>query len=372
MSVGILQQYSNKNFFAYICTPWQIKGVEVAVELLKNEGKDINAVVFVADHNITGRCIDAKDCPERNEIEWVNVSFSEFIEGIVNSFSNIKRLIYLPLNFLFKNSVYVYSAGKLALWWLYVIPAVLKKHVIFIFGDDGSGGYIGYGNYENQDFLHRNYYKFCFKLLKKTNRCIDQRILLYKKGNKFEQNKVVAKKYQEILAESEETLASYIIDAFSGNIVLNTQCLFDNKEINGEQDLNVLRVLKRTLMEVSDRVVIRPHPREASLDRYNEFCWDVIAGVSITQEEIFSKLEKKPKMIIGIYSSTLINLKALFGVDTISLVYFYRNEDISDGEKKSCDDFINTFGNYIMMPKNEEELKWCIYNIIKKYELNNK
>lgn len=362
MDLNEFIKYKDYNFFAYICTPWQIKGVEVAINAIKKRGENVKGVVFLADHNITGRTIYKKDCPLMNEIEWIEVDNEEY-NKIYKTDNKIKRFYMSEKNFKLKNEVYVFCPGIINIGWLYLITAAFDKGISVILGDDGAGGYIGYGNAYKNNIIKLFVHEYFETKLYRSNRIIDQRILTKNKQG-YVRNEELAKEYSCVLSESGNDLSQDVVDDFSNKILLNTQCLYDNKGINGEQDLNTLQHLYDVLGDRNREVVIKPHPRELSLDRYNRFPeWKVITGVSITQEEIFAKLKVKPKAIIGMYSSTLINLKALFGVETISLANFYEREDISSDEKEICVNFVREFDGFVRCPKTDKDLKELIKGI---------
>ena len=364
MDINEFKKYKDRNFFAYICTSWQVKGVEVAINTLRKKNERIKATVFVADHDITGRIVYKKDCPPIEDVEWVEVRCDEY-NKLYKTENKIKRFSISEKSFRLKKDVYVFCPGNIDIRWLYLITTAFNRGITIIFGDDGAGGYIGYGDLYKKSFINSIVHAYFIKKLYKTNRIIDQRILT-KNEFGYVRNEIIADEYEQVLSKGGSPLSKDIIDYFSGKVLLNTQCLYDNKQIDGEQDLNALQHLHDVLGDNRNKdVIIKPHPRELSLDRYTRFPeWKVMSEINITQEEIFSKLKIKPKMIIGIHSSTLINLKALFGIETISLVNFFEKENITSGEKKICKDFIKEFDGFVRCPKTDEELKNIVKNII--------
>lgn len=353
MKIADFKNFKEYNFFSYICTPWQIKTVEVAINSLIMNEQQIKGIVFVVSHKISGKVITVEQCPQLENITWIEIEYEKFGE-MFNELNCLKKCVLQFLNFYYKENIFVFCPGIISISWLYLISEAFRKHVTFILGDDGVIGYCGYG--EKQNILKEKNYSYLLNRLNRMGRIIDQRVLRKTKTG-YVRNEGIAKEYENVLAHAGISLDNSIIEALSDKILIVTQCIFDNGQISGEQDLKALQHLYDALGELNKIVVVKPHPREKSLDRYEKFGWKVLKGIKMTQEEIFAKLEKKPKMIVGIYSATLVNMKALFNVETVSLASFYLNEDIGKAERETCNNFISEFDGFVTVPKTDKELQ---------------
>ena len=199
--------------------------------------------------------------------------------------------------------------------------------------------------------------------MKKRKTVVDFRLLCFSKGQLIENTDVV-KFYRNSLKNS-ICVEQNIKNCFENKVVINSQCLFDNQEIENDEDIETFSLFVNMLPRGTD-VTLKPHPREKSLYRYDRFNWNILSNISYTQEEIFSGLQVKPKMVVGITSSTLINLHALFGIKTISLAKIFLKKNIPEGIRKDIIDFIKLYHNTVDMPENEMELKKLVEDVFNK------
>ena len=134
--------------------------------------------------------------------------------------------------------------------------------------------------------------------------------------------------------------------------------MFDNREISGEQDILVWEGLERCFTkEQKKNVIVKVHPREVSVNRYDRFGWKFVENCTYSQEEIIANLRIRPKCVIGITTSTLLNISALFGIKSISLVKLFMKQDIPQGSRRDCADFLKLCGDMVLTPADESELK---------------
>ena len=107
--------------------------------------------------------------------------------------------------------------------------------------------------------------------------------------------------------------------------------------------------------------MIKPHPRECKTYRYRDAGLDVDdSNSTISQEVLLANAINKPKLIIGFFSTSLITAKLFFGIKTASIGKIEDFESIL-GYGKDINNFINTFNNFLYVPKSYVEFE----NIIK-------
>lgn len=355
--------WNSYNIVAYVITPWQLKGVEAFFFKLLEQQVEIHALVILAEHDITGRCVYADDFAYKNP----DITFLEVPKWNFNQQGRFDKV--LPLWNVFYQSrrstqeLWCLLPGKINFRWLRFINQHCSARVHFVLLDDGTGGYNGYSGlsgYSKKKLyiaVKNRIYYLCINKLIRNGAFTDFR-LLKKSGSGFIKNLGVGKYYAEAF-KLYPCNDKGLLSKFEDSVVVNSQCLFDNKEINGIQDINVYDLIN-TCINQRVKVVLKAHPRETSIKRYKDFEWDIVETKGVTQEAIFANLLKKPKCVVGITSSTLINTSVLFGIKTISLAYFFLNEDISESLRKDVLDFIEMFSHIVCIPKSIEELNSCI------------
>ena len=350
----------NINFLAYIVTPWQVKGTEAFIKHMKSQGIVPHGFIFLAEHTTTGRCIyreDFNDAPSTIEIieitDGADIFYNE--NKIVNKIKKLFALISISK----RPNCFVLNAGVVDLRWISFVHSIINKEIKYVLLDDGTGGYTNYNGLSNNSWKYRIIYSIDMFFLKRKNAVYDFRLLKNNNG-KYILNEKISNYY---VSTFHTNITNEISSKFSEAVVVNTQCLFDNKELNKEEDLQVWKILHEQIPDET-KILIKPHPREVSLYRYSFLNWDIITNLSVTQEEILASLEIKPKCIIGITSSTLINTRALFNIRTISLAYFLLKQDIPKGLQKDVKDFIRMYDGIVDMPKTKDELRKIIMEVV--------
>ena len=193
-------------------------------------------------------------------------------------------------------------------------------------------------------------------MLKKKNLFLDFRILTY--GSRgLMKNNIAAEYYANTLKNNLTLFAMTDLDVrFSDAVVINTQCMAENNMVFHDEDRILYEKFNNLLKAYGQKIVLKPHPRELNLKKYEAFDWDICRNNTITQEETFANMTGQPKMVVSIFSSTLVNIQALFGIRTVSLAKLFLKEELPYETQKVVRDFINLFSNVVEMPENEKEL----------------
>lgn len=355
-------KWATCNFIAYAMTPWQLRGIEAAIFYLREKGVEPSGFIILVEHEITGRCVNSSmiSCGEQiNVIECSKWKFDDSKNKIRNRISQFYSIIK---NRRSENKVYVLNAGKVDFRWIGYVKEKCKKGTKYILLDDGLGGYTGYRGARSLWWIKIPVYDYLIKQLKRRGLYIDFRIMNIKSKTLIS-NPDVSTYYEQSFKRADKKIDKYLRSLFSDKIIINTQCLYDNKEIDGEQDINVWKKLYDALEGLNGDVIVKLHPRELSIERYKEFPWEIAPDCEFSQEEIIATSNIKPKCIVGITTSTLINISALFGIKTISLARLFLKEIIPDSSKRDCEDFIKLANNLVLIPHDENELRQAIKEI---------
>lgn len=387
--IETLKKNQKCNFVAMAITPLQAIGVDAAVSYLRDKKVVLNGYVLMAAHPDTGRVLVRENFQSDYEgIEFIDFKY-EFSkkQGLIKN-NQIKfhgllytqknrcggKIVYLIWTEVFSNLMYVLSQTN------------FKDNVVFIQVDDGAASYIGdfqlrlsnlqLGTaYEVKKkiiaYLKAGYY-FAFSMimkrnLKKRNGYIIGTIFTREKtiGKiKLCPNQMMVPYY--VKAFQKQRFVYHEISRYENAVIVNTQCLAEGNITDGIVDLKIYNLFADVINDFEEFVILKPHPREKNIKKYEKIGWYIMPDFSIPQESVLACLNKKPKCIISIYSSTLLNAYGLFDIPAISLAKIMLHENISSALRKELKRYIKMYESVFYFPENKEELREIIYKILKK------
>lgn len=144
--------------------------------------------------------------------------------------------------------------------------------------------------------------------------------------------------------------------------MVNTQCLAENKITDGHLDLNLYEKVVDIAREIGLSVVLKPHPRELNVEKYKRLRIKLIPS-DTAQEAILANLEEKPKCIVSIFSSALLNAWGLFDIPAISLAKIMLKEEINEEFRRQLMDFIKQYNGVFLFPESYEKFKNAIQSL---------
>lgn len=358
---------NNYNLVAYCVTPWQAKGAEAAIDFL-SETREIRPLILLAEHGFSGVSVTKDHFSKKAQGYRIeSVKGFGYFETPSEKKNQILRIMATFFN-VGKDPIYIVNAGVVVFKWATYIRNYCNRSVSFVWADDGLGSYIGYHRGDplwSPMSVNGIAYKLCIGISKIYGRFFDMR-LYGKKHGKVKKNNFPVKYYRDVLergsAVSEVDFET--INVFSDCILLNGTVIDANYGENvTNPDIDVYRILSKILKNRNNEVVVKPHPRDKDLTRYDSLGWKVYDKATIPQEELIPKLEKMPKCIISLYSSTITSLFALYGIKSISLAKMMVKADIEEEMKESIQRMIDVFDDVISVPKDESELISALKNV---------
>ena len=363
------------NFYAYGLTPLQAIGIDAVYNKLQSNNHQLNGFVIIGSHPITGKLLDKETFSLKNE----NIRFI-FSDLNVTNNPIRDRLIAIKLSAskTKKNKVFV-ICSEIDYHWFSILEKRLKtSNICYILIDDGSGSYTNLFkktlnltlNAKHINKFNLSYIKTYIKILirvsyiyllmyilTKKGRLIDYRIFKYS-HNQFNRNNDISNFYSEAFKAKGIKKINKEWEIFNESALINTQCLMENGIINNSIDIDIYEKVVSILNDLNYHTVVKTHPREQVIARYNSLDNTYIySDSSVSQEVILSCCEKKPKCIISIFSSTLLNANGLFNIPAISLAKIALKYDISNIFKKQLEEYINKYKSIFYFPNNYEELK---------------
>lgn len=375
--IDILQRKKSINFIGLAITPWHILGIESTIDILLKDGINLQGDIFVYNHNNTGRCVNENSL--KNIPSSINITYDSFPKEnnkrkLANFFGVIK---YIFLDTRNSEPYYILCPAKPSWMWIdVVLEAYGPKKIMFYIVDEGVGSLkfqtfkgLYESNFEEiyvskikrikyavQSFFELIFSKFFITILKKRGQYHDNELLI-KNGNEVLVNKKVIHSYRNVLFNR----AKYIKKnaSYHNSIVLNPQLLNDDNPTTEALYKQCIEVGKKNDVNV----IIKPHPRDLNISRFETLGCFVEKRKDISQEEILASLEIKPMCIIGFDTTTLITSKILFDIPTISSAKIEMNN--TSNTNGDLDYFVNIAKGIVLFPENEDEFIKLLSVIVK-------
>lgn len=386
--IELIRDNPDYNFFAVAVTPWHAHGIDVAIKRLASEGIVLKGIIFAIVHPGSPRCVGENNFVLSGaEIKVMEVDFEQksWMQKLI---FNIRAYLKLrkDKNKTYAHNIYVVRPSYPDFNWInYIRSAHMDKGIVFISVDEGCGSYIVGENanwvsammaVESRkgrlkkillSFLsipRRVIRDLITNHLKNRDAFFEWNLLRYNEENKLVVDEKNAPFYKQVLQEQAFEINIETRKLYEGVALVNTSPSYEEGKIQDDEDIKTLEIMTDILKDKGVPIVIKTHPRECAIHRYNQLPCEINTIGGISQETIISKLEEKPKCIISLNSTTLITLKALYDIPAIGLTKLYMEKMQSEVEKNALQNFMNAFRHIVQFPETEEELKECLNNIL--------
>ena len=368
------------NFVAIALSPWHANGVDATIEFLKDKGIKLKGYIVIGSHPTKGRFIDQTNFAVKSKdikIISVDMTVRPWLNKIfTNSYALLKLLFDKKHST--DRTIYICNTCYPDFSWIYRLRRNKHIRINYIVMDEGIGAYYAQDrtdwvntHLEEKGVSHKNLYlrfvysalfsirqmpnKMMVNRLIKNGRLIDNQLLAMNNG-KLVENRNISREYKKVFQCIDCEISKNSIPSYADAIVLNTSRL----EERDKAVLNYSRKIEESIIDYANKkgikTVIKPHPRETSFqDYYNLGCF-VDVDNKMSQETIVAKLEKKPSLFIALNSSTLINIKTIFQIPTISYAKILLKRNISEIEKDMLRKFVDKFDGIVEFPESVEEL----------------
>ena len=368
------------NFVAVILSPWHANGVDATISFLKDRGVELKGYVAIGAHPTKGRFIDKTNFATNDDnIKILNVDITE--KSWINKiYTNIFALIKLLFDKNRKTDRVLYMCNTCYpdFSWIERLKEAKNLRINYVIIDEGIGAYYSQDrtdwvntHLEEKGISHSNIFfravysvlflmrqmpnRIMIHKLKEKKRLIDNQLLTIKNGRLVE-NKNITKSYRKIFQQNNSILSAKSIPAYANAIVLNTSRLEERDTAVLKYSVNIENKIISYANDRDMKIVIKPHPRETTFKDYYELGCFVDAENKISQEAIVAKLKEKPALFIALNSSTLINIKTIFQIPTVSYAKIILKTDVSELEKNMLRKFIEKFEGIVKFPETYDEL----------------
>ena len=370
----ILKADREINFVAFCVTPWHAISIRAALMKLQSNGVKLKGIILAdkRDFENPSPLIDLDSFSILNGIDYKTDYFAgaEFPHGKI---SNLKRrmkdfrdfmkpcgsgrTVYI-LNPLSVNSLFVCEVKK----------SIPDARVISVITDEGIGAYMrsvfnwAVDQYKLTNsksaflrtFINNPVNKFYQKTLLKRDELIDCRMLTEDKGFGFEENAQMTAFYRKAVGGEKLDPADFA--RYEGAVVISTQPYHNTGQIKNDCDLKLYSEIISLLKKEGKTVIIKPHPRDNRIQRYDSLGCFVEKKSTASQESIFGCLEKKPAAVISFTSTGLITARVFCEVRGISANRLLPRSSLENSVKNEFSNFEKAFSNMVYIPKSTAEL----------------
>lgn len=365
------KKHYDYNFLAFAVTPWHAHGIDSAIKMLCDNGVKLKGIIVIYPHALSGILLDENNFIYKNKGNF-KFAILEFQREKVLLKSLIEQIKYLysktdedsrKLYFVKAWRPNCQLSGK-----IYSKLKGIRIHHIIV--DEGLATYLNTWKsnlkmsninivsimragkrlltYIQQDIL--------FNGMIRKKHDYTQMTVLIKKGSVLEKNSFAIKYYKEIIKAHAKDIDIETVEPMKNKVVICTQPYFDAGDVRNDADLDIYKLLCDQCRRKGIEIVIKPHPREKSIERLKNSGMGVIDVGMYSQESILAALgDNKPVALIGFNSTALINAVLFFDIPVMSVVKLI---DLNMFDYHTIYDmklFAKTFGNYVVMPEDEAE-----------------
>ena len=357
------------NFIASAITPWHAIGVNALLELLLDKGIKINPLFIVMQSPNKEYLLDAKSFSYDTEhvylLDYSKNDTSKFglltnpLSSVINFFKNRKISNY-------QDEVYIanpwYPDFNRVNWVLKQNKFLKIKYCII---DEGAATYMRTSEpilkafSDNKSYVKAllfiySFYiqnKLLFNLIKKTDSFLNMNIFIIA-NKKLILNQAALKYYKKVLNTSISPKTN--IGPLSSTVLIGTMA-FPRNCIYKNEDINFLKKLVKYIKSQGFIPILKPHPRESdSLTHYAELNCRILDNS--TPLELLFDAKLKPKAFISFSSTSLLNAKLFYGINSFSIINLLDLENFHKIYKDEMTSFKKVFADHISFPNYIEEI----------------
>ncbi len=371
------------DFIACAVTFLHAIGINAAIKQLFDQGIRLKGYVLILAHPTTGRILKEEDFQLDNTDIVVRNYADRYRECHHVAFKGRWLAIKEASKKKQVKKIYVVWTELDYRWYEIMTHIKWSYQLCYIRIDDGGGSYVDQfknsfmvemyerisSRFDKCKAFYRIFFRCSFnKILQKQlishGNYIDNRIFRASGHNQgiFTPNEEIIPYYRAEFKRIGRTIPKEVISICSAAVLVNTQCLAENKITDGHLDLNLYEKVVDIAREIGLSVVLKPHPRELNVEKYKRLRIKLIPS-DTAQEAILANLEEKPKCIVSIFSSALLNAWGLFDIPAISLAKIMLKEDINEEFRRQLMDFIKQYNGVFLFPESYEKFKNAIQSL---------
>lgn len=354
-----LKRDRNIDYLAIVTSSWHYLSALSTIKWLKEKRGVVKGIILVAAHPKDGYIINEEilkqsqtDDQEIYDFKFGALAASWEVRSYLLKRREKGKPFYIlrPVMPKLEFSVFLYNSD-------------VRKNIVHITIEEGLATYMrdwrGWAFEELKSFdlpglwnqvSMRTWKKvLCEILLRKNSEFIENTIFVKRKNELIENKRSIyyLKKTLNQLARKCD-LTGY--EYYSDSIIVCTQPYGEQNGILQNADLKAIEGLCEIANEMECRVVIKPHPREKDINKYEKIGCIVDQKGDIPLELILGGVFPKPRCVVGITTTTLITGKLFWNIPSISLARLVGRENYAKEVLPEIDNFCSTFSNMVQIP----------------------
>lgn len=143
---------------------------------------------------------------------------------------------------------------------------------------------------------------------------------------------------------------------YENKLIICTQPFNDLGMLRNNSDVKVIRELCAMAKQHGIGVVIKPHPRETIIEKYQDIGADIDVNNLIPLEIILAGLRKFPIGIVGISTTTLVSAKILWNIPTFSIINIVGKDNFDKSAIEDIRNFSKLFSEYVKILNRLEDM----------------
>lgn len=185
-----------------------------------------------------------------------------------------------------------------------------------------------------------------------------ENILFVKRGKNLIKNKRAISYFKKILEKAADIYDFSAYKNYENSVIICTQTYGEQRRILKNDDMEVLKRLCRAMQEKGWNVIIKPHPREKNIHKYEVMGCEIDRNSGVPLESIFAGLNVKPRCVVGITTTTLVTAKLFWNIPAISIAKLIQTENYTKEIAGEIDSFCKIFGNMLEIPENLKQINF--------------
>lgn len=369
--IELLAENSEYNFVSMICTSWHKLSFEAAKRFIEaTSGEVLEGLIIVGKHKLTGYALNNNDFDENQRVCFGNVE--EMKLSVCKKIS-----YYFGLTATNQKAFYIFTPCRPNLTWTAKLKELFPdRRIVSVIIDEGLATYIednkGWitenikngADFKEKIKLYLNRYLisgWCKHRLVKSQNYIDCNLLIKEKDNDYRQNGKMFFYYAESIQKTAVRQNIKRIHMPEKYVLFNTQPF--TVENGADYDMDVLQCAVDIFKKAGFTVVLKPHPREKQLERYNKLDVQMIKENNYPQEILLERMDIKPSYIVSYFSTSLVTASMFWNIPAISLApLLIKKKDMPESDKRRLRRFMEVFKQTIYIADSGADIDSIIHN----------
>ncbi len=352
-------------YIAFVTSSWHFLSAQSTIAWLKKKKHIKKGIILVCEHPTDGQIIEEKMLfrkwfpdQETYMFRFTTLASDNEVRQYVIGHPNIGKPFYImrPVMPKLEFSAHLCDRGA-------------RKNIVHIVLEEGMASYMRdwkgwiFEEKKNQDlftlwkqFSYRTWKKYIYaEMLKRRNEYIENTLFVTVKGKLVPNRRAIS--YLKGTIESlKDTYDFSRYKSYDGSVIICTQTYSDQNLISGNADIQVVKECCRRANKMGYHVIIKPHPREKNLRKYEGLGAEIDICNAVPLEAILAQTEPKPRCVIGITTTTLVSAHLFWKIPALSIARLIKREAYSKEIIGDIDNYCNTFSSFVKIPTSTENI----------------